>query len=122
MAERDEKGRFAEGNNIGVEHRFQAGGQQADIARKGGTTSQEVQKQRKTLAERLAILDTQLIQNSKGEKAERADVIALQLSNKAASGDLKAIRLKAEIQGELRSTVDLNVNDEPLILTKVYDE
>ena len=122
MAERDEKGRFAEGNNIGAEYRFQNGGQAAETGRKGGTNSQEVQKQRKTLAERLAILDAQLISNSKGEKAERADVIALQLSNKAIAGDLKAIRLKAEIQGELRSTVDLNVNDEPLILAKVYDE
>ena len=105
MADKDERGRFVKGNK----YRITSTDRARRSGSKGGKQSQAAAKERKSLRERLDLLDEQEIKNSKGEKATRADVIALQLCNKAIAGDLKAIRLKAEIQGELKREYDVNM-------------
>lgn len=76
--------------------------------RAGGIKSGIARRAKKSLAERLRILEEELIKNSRtGEERERADVIALQVMQKAAQGDLKAIRLYAELTGQLVQKVEV---------------
>lgn len=82
--------------------------QQREVARMGGKASGVARRAKKNLAERLRILEEELIKNSRtGEERERADVIALQVMQKAAQGDLKAIRLYAELTGQLVQKVEV---------------
>lgn len=76
-------------------------------ARKGGIASGKARRERKILKERLLLLAEQGIKNSKGEELPREDVIALQVINRAIAGDLKAIRLYAELTGQLTQQVEL---------------
>lgn len=76
--------------------------------RAGGIQSGIVRRRRKELRERLQMLEDEIIKNtSTGEEKERADVIALQLMKKAVGGDLKAIRLYAELTGQLVQRVEV---------------
>lgn len=82
--------------------------QRVEFARKGAYASHEARKEKKLFRERLRLLERELIKNkTTGEERERADVIALQLMQKAAQGDLKAIRLYLEATDQLKQQVEL---------------
>lgn len=82
--------------------------EQREIAKKGGVASGVVRKARKMLKERLLLMGDQVIQNKQGEQLPREDVIALQIAQKAAGGDLKAARLYAELTGQLVQRVEMD--------------
>lgn len=70
--------------------------------------SADAKHEKRLLRERLLLLANTKIKNKKGEEAEREDVISLQLINKAIAGDLKAIRLYAELTGQLTQQVQVD--------------
>lgn len=82
--------------------------ERSDLARKAGQASGAARRERKTLRERLLLLAEQTITNKKGEQLEREEVIALQVMNKAVSGDLKATKLYAELTGQIAQKVEIN--------------
>lgn len=90
--------------------------QQREVARKGGIASGIARREKKTLRERLLLMGEQEITNAKGVTMQREDVIALQVSQKAASGDLKAARLYAELTGQLVQKIDVDTNPPIVIL------
>lgn len=79
-----------------------------EITRKGGIASGIARRERKQLKDRLLILAEGEITNAKGETAAREDIISLQLVNKAIKGDLKAIRLYAQLTGQLVDQLSVN--------------
>ena len=76
--------------------------------RKGGIASGIARRERKMLRERLLLMGEQEITNKAGEKGIAEDIIAMQLRNKAVGGDLKAMRLYAELTGQLTQQVALS--------------
>lgn len=90
--------------------------EQREIARQGGVASGIARREKKTLRERLLLMGEQEITNKKGETMQREDVIALQVSQKAANGDLKAARLYAELTGQLVQKIDVDSNPPIVIL------
>ena len=99
---------FQKGNNVGVQF-----GRDKD-PRTGQAKGSETQRKKKTLRERLLLLAETPVENSRGEKMASEDVIAVQLRNQAAKGDLKAIRLYAELTGQLTQQVEVNPGERPL--------
>lgn len=89
--------------------------EQRVIATMGGVASGVARREKKNLRDRLLILSAEPITSKTGETREREDVISLQLINKAIQGDLKAIRLYAELTGQLVQQIDARVNDRPPI-------
>jgi hypothetical protein len=89
--------------------------EQRAIATMGGVASGVARREKKNLRDRLLILSAEPITSKTGETREREDVISLQLINKAIQGDLKAIRLYAELTGQLVQQIDARVNDRPPI-------
>lgn len=85
------------------------------LGKKGGIASGVARREKKNLRDRLLILSAEPITSKTGEIREREDVISLQLINKAIQGDLKAIRLYAELTGQLVQQIDARVNDRPPI-------
>lgn len=83
---------------------------------KAGVASGIARREKKTLRERLLLMGEQEITNKKGETMQREDVIALQVSQKAANGDLKAARLYAELTGQLVQKIDVDSNPPIVIL------
>lgn len=76
--------------------------------RRGGINSGKARREKKLFRERLRLLEEELVRNPKtGEERERGDVIAIQLMQKAMSGDLKAIRLFLEATDQLKQQVEL---------------
>lgn len=86
------------------------------LGKKGGIASGIARREKKTLRERLLLMGEQEITNKKGETMQREDVIALQVSQKAANGDLKAARLYAELTGQLVQKIDVDSNPPIVIL------
>ena len=86
------------------------------LGKKGGIASGIARREKKTLRERLLLMGEQEITNAKGVTMQREDVIALQVSQKAASGDLKAARLYAELTGQLVQKIDVDTNPPIVIL------
>ena len=82
--------------------------EQRKIARAGGIASGIARRERKMLRERLLLMGEQEITNKAGEKGIAEDIIAMQLRNKAVGGDLKAMRLYAELTGQLTQQVALS--------------
>ena len=89
--------------------------------RKGGIASGVARRERKALRERLALIADEVITNKAGEKAEAEDVIAMQLRNKAIAGDLKAIRLYAELTGQLVQKLEVEATPPPTIANIFLD-
>lgn len=85
-------------------------------AKKAGIASGIARREKKTLRERLLLMGEQEITNAKGVTMQREDVIALQVSQKAANGDLKAARLYAELTGQLVQKIDVDTNPPIVIL------
>ena len=86
------------------------------LGKKGGIASGIARREKKTLRERLLLMGEQEITNAKGVTMQREDVIALQVSQKAAAGDLKAARLYAELTGQLVQKIDVDTNPPIVIL------
>jgi hypothetical protein len=99
---------FQKGNTLG-----QKFGRDKD-PRTGQEKTTEALRKKKTLRERLLLLAETPVENSRGEKMASEDVIAVQLRNKAAKGDLKAIRLYAELTGQLTQQIEVNPGERPL--------
>lgn len=96
--------------------RFKAGEEQAKIARKAAEKSALVRREKKNLRERLLLCGEQMITSKDGTTLPREDVIALQVSQKAANGDLKAARLYAELTGQLTQKVEVDTAPPIVIL------
>ena len=94
--------------DIGKETRFRAGDEQAKIASLGGKQSQKVQAEKKTMCEWLEIALAKTVTNNAGETLPVKAIGMVSLANKYAKGDVKAVKLVAELMREL--TQDINVN------------
>lgn len=99
---------FQKGNTLG-----QKFGRDKD-PRTGQEKTTEALRKKKTLRERLLLLAETPVENSRGEKMASEDVIAVQLRNQAVKGDLKAIRLYAELTGQLTQQIEVNPGERPL--------
>ena len=71
-----------------------------EIGKKGGKASGKVRREKRTMKQLLEIALSLMVTNKKGDTASRKEVIAMQLVNRAASGDLKAIDLLTKLIGE----------------------
>ena len=84
--------------------------------RKGGIASGEARRERKAMREWLDRIGEEEITNDPtGEKMPRVAVAALRLMDKMCKGDLKAIRLYAEITGQLKPRVEIEACPPPII-------
>lgn len=70
------------------------------LASKAGKASGKARREKRTMKQLLEIALSLMVTNKKGETASRKEVIAIQLVNRAASGDLKAIDLLTKLLGE----------------------
>lgn len=77
------------------------------LGRAGGIASGIARRDRKMLRERLLLMGEQEITNKAGERGIAEDIIAMQLRNKAVGGDLKAMRLYAELTGQLIQKMEI---------------
>lgn len=107
---------FQKGNTLG-----QKFGRDKD-PRTGQEKTTEALRKKKTLRERLLLLAETPVENSRGEKMASEDVIAVQLRNQAAKGDLKAIRLYAELTGQLTQQVEVNNVTPPSTIEIVIED
>ena len=82
-----------------------------EIGKKGGEASGRARREKRTMKQLLEIALAMMVTNKKGETASRKEVIAIQLVNKAASGDLKAMDLLTKLIGEqiVRQETELTV-------------
>ena len=82
-----------------------------EIGKKGGEASGRARREKRTMKQLLEIALSMMVTNKKGETASRKEVIAIQLVNKAASGDLKAMDLLTKLIGEqiVRQETELTV-------------
>lgn len=78
--------------------------EQREIARAGGIASGEARRKNKTIRERLLLI---MEERTDSGGATLADKVAAALMQKAAAGDLKAIRLLGEYLGEFKQKVEL---------------
>lgn len=85
------------------------------MGRAGGIASGIARRERKMLRERLLLMGEQEITNKAGERGIAEDIIAMQLRNKAVGGDLKAMRLYAELTGQLTTKVEVEQCPPPII-------
>lgn len=83
--------------------------------RAGGIASGIARREKKQLRELLEEAGEKLITNKDGEKLPKVVVAAIQLVNKAAKGDLKALRLYAELTGQLTTKVEVEQCPPPVI-------
>ena len=109
---RDSKGRFVKGNDEG--QKFQAGGQQSEIARQGGHAVQEVQKRKKLLREVLREeLDKETTKGSGVTKMEA--VVAAVVQGLYQKPNAKGLKIMTEILGEMEVNVNLTQAQKPII-------
>lgn len=85
-------------------------------AKAAGIASGIARREKKNLRERLLLCGEQMITSKDGKTLPREDVIALQVSQKAANGDLKAARLYAELTGQLTQKVEVDTAPPIVIL------
>lgn len=70
------------------------------LASKAGKASGKARREKRTMKQLLEIALSLMVTNKKGETASRKEVIAIQLVNRAASGNLRAIDLLTKLIGE----------------------
>lgn len=70
------------------------------LASKAGKASGKARREKRTMKQLLEIALSLMVTNKRGETASRKEVIAIQLVNRAASGDLRAIDLLTKLIGE----------------------
>lgn len=83
--------------------------------RAGGIASGIARREKKQLRDLLEDAGEKLITNKDGEQLPKVVVAAIQLVNKAAKGDLKALRLYAELTGQLTTKVEVEQCPPPVI-------
>ena len=113
---RDSKGRFVKGNDEG--QKFQAGGQQSEIARQGGHAVQEEKKRKKLLREVLREeLDKETAKGSGLTKQEA--IVAAVVKNTFEHPSAKDLKRIVEILGEMEINVNVRESEKPKI---VFDD
>ena len=90
--------------------------EQREIAKMGGVASGIARREKKNLRERLLLIAQEIVTDKNGTQREREDVIALQVADKAAHGDLKAARLYAELTGQLTQKMEIDTAPPIVIL------
>lgn len=70
------------------------------LASKAGKASGKARREKRKMKQLLEIALSLRVTNKKGETASKKEVIAIQLVNRAASGDLRAIDLLTKLIGE----------------------
>ena len=109
---RDSKGRFVKGNDEG--QKFQAGGQQSEIARQGGHAVQEEKKRKKLLREVLREeLDKEITKGSGVTRQEA--IVAAVVKNLYDKPNAKGLKILTEILGEMEVNVNLTQAQKPII-------
>lgn len=104
---------FEQGNKAGLETRFVAGEQQAEIARKGQAASTQAKKQKKSLKNALLALLEMQHRSKGGEVKTGYEVMAVALFNKAMKGDTKALKLMAELVDEYKQKMEIGSDGRP---------
>lgn len=83
---------------------------------KAGIASGIARREKKNLRERLLLIAQEIVTDKNGTQREREDVIAIQVADKAAQGDLKAARLYAELTGQLTQKMEIDTAPPIVIL------
>lgn len=110
---RDSKGRFVKGNTEGK--KFQAGGQQSEIARQGGHAVQEEKKRRKLLRETL--MEELSKETAKGSGVTKQEaIVAAVVKNLYDKPNAKGLKIITEILGEMEINVNLTQSEKPKIV------
>lgn len=88
-----------------------------EIRSKGGKARQEQRKEQKSFRDLLqACLDLEQKNNQTGEKKTLKDLGMLRLATQVSQGNLKAIKLAAEIMGEYKQKINLDTEDNSLVV------
>lgn len=88
-----------------------------EIRSKGGKARQEQRKEQKSFRDLLqACLDLEQTNGQTGEKKTLKDLGMLRLANQVSQGNLKAIKLAAEIMGEYKQKINLDTEDNSLVV------
>lgn len=91
--------------------------QAREIRSKGGKARQEQRKEQKSFRDLLqACLDLEQKNAQTGEKKTLKDLGMLRLANQVSQGNLKAIKLAAEIMGEYKQKINLDTEDNSLVV------
>ena len=86
--------------------------EQRKIAAKGGRASGRKRREKREFKELIELAFSTTVTNKQtGEQASRKEVSAIRLVEKCTNGDLKAIKLAAELLGEKKSQVELQGKD-----------
>lgn len=110
---RDSKGRFVKGNTEGK--KFQAGGQQSEIARQGGHAVQEEKKRRKLLRETL--MEELSKETAKGSGVTKQEaIVAAVVKNLYDKPNAKGLKIITEILGEMEINVNVRESERPKIV------
>jgi hypothetical protein len=103
--------------------RFRTGNEQAEIARRGGKASGRKRREKREFKELLELAFSTMVTNKQtGEQASRKEVSAIRLVEKCTNGDLKAIKLAAELLGEKKAQVELQGKDGKDLFEKLSEE
>lgn len=88
-----------------------------EIRSKGGKARQEQRKEQKSFRDLLqACLDLEQKNGQTGETKTLKDLGMLRLANQVSQGNLKAIKLAAEIMGEYKQKINLDTEDSGLVV------
>lgn len=88
-----------------------------EIRSKGGKARQEQRKEQKSFRDLLqACLDLEQKNAQTGETKTLKDLGMLRLANQVSQGNLKAIKLAAEIMGEYKQKINLDTEDSGLVV------
>ncbi len=88
-----------------------------EIQSKGGKARQEQRKEQKSFRDLLqACLDLEQKNAQTGETKTLKDLGMLRLANQVSQGNLKAIKLAAEIMGEYKQKINLDTEDNGLVV------
>lgn len=116
--DKEQNGRFAKGNKLG--NRFDSN-EATEQGRKGGTKSQEVQKERRIWREELSdVLMQKTYSLVSGECVTKNREVMERLVDRCLEGNVEAMKVAARILGEDTQKIEVQ-QEEPLVLAKVYE-
>lgn len=94
-----------------------------ELAQKAGIASGEARREQRKLKELIDIAMAKELKNKEtGESATRKEITAIQLANKCVNGDLKAIKLVAQLTGELVTKSEVTGKDGKELFAGLTDE
>lgn len=86
--------------------------EQREMRVKGGKASGRKRREKREFKELIELAFSTMVTNKQtGEQASRKEVSAIRLVEKCTNGDLKAIKLAAELLGEKKNQVELQGKD-----------